>query len=75
MLKKILDNSKIPAFSEMTKKKIVESELTERQSLRQSIKGSMRESMRGSINRNALDEIDSNADKNDIASTCMNYRT
>jgi hypothetical protein len=51
----------------MTKKKIVNNDLTERQSLRQS--------MRGSINRNALDEIDSNYDKNDVASTCMNYMT
>ena len=30
--------------------------------------------MRGSFqNRNPLDEIDSNYDKNDIASTCLNF--
>lgn len=30
--------------------------------------------MRSSANRNILDEIDSNADKNDNTSTCLNYK-
>jgi len=50
----------------MTKKKIINNEKEERESMRQSLKNSYRP-------RNPLDEVDSNFDKNDATSTCINY--
>jgi hypothetical protein len=50
----------------MTKKKIINGEDDERESMGQSSRNSFRL-------RRPLDEIDSNYDKNDAASTCLNY--
>ena len=50
----------------MTKKKIVNQENYDSSPLRQSLRSSYRP-------RNALEEIDSNADKNDGLSTCLNF--
>lgn len=50
----------------MTKKKIINGEDDERESMGQSSRNSFRM-------RQPLDEIDSNYDKNDAASTCLNY--
>lgn len=67
-LRRMVEKSKIPAYCEMTKKKIVNTEQDERESMRQSMRGSFRP-------RNPLDEIESNFDKNDATSTCLNYNT
>jgi len=50
----------------MTKKKIVNGENEEREFMGQSSRNSFRL-------RRPLDELDSNYDKNDAASTCLNY--
>lgn len=64
-LRKMVEKTKIPAYCEMTKKKIIQPEFDE-QSQRESLRGSYR-------NRNPLDEVESNYDKNDERSTCLNY--
>jgi vacuolar-type H+-ATPase catalytic subunit A/Vma1 len=50
----------------MTKKKIISTEYDDQTSNYESMRGSYR-------NRNPLDEIESNFDKNDARSTCLNY--
>jgi hypothetical protein len=50
----------------MTKKKIVSTDYDDPASNFESMRGSYR-------NRNPLDEIESNYDKNDGRSTCLNY--
>lgn len=69
-LRRIVEKTKIPGYCEMTKKKIIQTEYDEESSRWES----QRESVRGSFrNRNPLEEVESNYDKHDARSTCLNY--
>lgn len=61
----MVERAKAPAYTEMTKKKVIHHENKKNMS-------PFRESMRSSY-RHPLEEIDSNYDKNDGRSTCLNY--
>ena len=63
-LKRMIEKSKAPTYTEMTKKKIVHQDASP---MRDSLSNSYRPS------RNPLEELDSNFDKNDGRSTCLNY--
>jgi thiamine pyrophosphate-dependent acetolactate synthase large subunit-like protein len=65
-LRRMVEKTKIPAYCEMTKKKIIQPDYDDQTSNHESMRGSYR-------NRNPLDEIESNFDKNDARSTCLNY--
>lgn len=66
-MKRLVDKSKAPAYSEMTKKKIVNQDKDKNVS-------PYRESLRSSYrHRQPLEDIDSNYDKCDGRSTCLNY--
>ncbi len=65
-MRRLIERTKIPVYTEMTKKKIVNQENCDGSPLRQSLKSSYRP-------RQALEEIDSNVDKNDGLSTCLNF--
>ena len=72
-LKKITDQNKLPVYSEMKRKSVINENTINNQ--RDSLKGLVRQSLRNSITaRTVLSDLNSNiSDKNDRVSTCFDY--